>query len=67
MLPAGSAGVGHSNEETWRNAGSLGEAVIYVAVAHTKRHTIDTKRSNLRRLFVFFVVSFPRVSFYVDQ
>lgn len=37
MLPAGTAGVGHSNEETWRNASSLGEAVIYVAVVHTKR------------------------------
>lgn len=51
MLPAGSAGVGHSNEETWRNASSLGEAVIYVAVVHTKRRTIDTKRSNRRLLF----------------
>lgn len=52
MLPAGSASVGHSNEETWRNAGSLGEAVIYVAVVHTKRHAIDTKRPNRRRLLV---------------
>jgi len=51
MLPAGSAGVGHSNEETWRNASSLGEAVIYVAVVRTKRRTIDTKRSNRRLLF----------------
>jgi len=47
MLPVGTVGVGHSNEETWRNAGSLGEVVIYVAVVHTKRQqSIQNGRIN---------------------
>jgi len=53
MLPAKSIGVAHFDEETWRNAGSLGETVIYVAAYNSGNNRYKTVGIRARFLFAF--------------